>query len=177
MKEHELYLIMSSPTEIRNKNIEVIEKVLSEDYTVLVVTTNKPYDILKKNYEKNGILLDRIHFVDTVTKYAMGRDPQPVKNCRFINNPANLTDIGIAVTEMLKDLEGKKVCLVFDSVSSILIYISSQNITKFIHFVTNKLRLLNFAGFFLVGEKGMDPDVLVQLTTFVDAVVDVDKTP
>jgi hypothetical protein len=26
-------------------------------------------------------------------------------------------------------------------------------------------------------EKGLDPDVLVQLTTFVDAVVDVDKTP
>lgn len=177
MKEHELYLIMSSPTEIRNKNIEVIEKVLSEDYTVLVITTNQPYDILKKNYEKNGILLDRIHFVDTVTKYAMGRDPQPVKNCRFINNPANLTDMGIAVTEILKDLEGKKVCLLFDSVNSMLIYISSQNITKFIHFVTNKLRLLNFAGFFLVVEKGMDPDVLVQLTTFVDVVVDVDKTP
>lgn len=177
MKEHELYLIMSSPTEIRNKNIEVIEKVLSEDYTVLVITTNQPYDILKKNYEKNGILLDRIHFIDTVTKYAMGRDPQPVKNCRFINNPANLTDMGIAVTEILKDLEGKKVCLLFDSVNSMLIYISSQNITKFIHFVTNKLRLLNFAGFFLVVEKGMDPDVLTQLTTFVDAVVDVDKTP
>jgi KaiC/GvpD/RAD55 family RecA-like ATPase len=125
MKEHELYLIMSSPTEIRNKNIEVIEKVLSEDYTILVITTNQPYDILKKNYEKNGILLDRIYFVDTVTKYAMGRDHQPAKNCRFINNPANLTDIGIAVTEILKDLEGKKVCLVFDSVSSMLIYISS----------------------------------------------------
>jgi KaiC/GvpD/RAD55 family RecA-like ATPase len=168
---------MSSPTEIRNKNIEVIKKVLSEDYTVLVVTTNQPYDILKKNYEKNGILLDRIHFIDTVTKYAMGRDPQPAKNCCFINNPANLTDMGITVTEMLKDLEGKKVCLLFDSVNSMLIYISSQNITKFIHFVTNKLRLLNFAGFFLVVEKGMDPDVLVQLTTFVDAVVDVDKTP
>jgi KaiC/GvpD/RAD55 family RecA-like ATPase len=177
MKEHELYLIMSSPTEIRNKNIEVIEKVLSEDYTILVITTNQPYDILKKNYEKNGILLDRIYFVDTVTKYAMGRDHQPAKNCRFINNPANLTDIGIAVTEILKDLEGKKVCLVFDSVSSMLIYISSQNITKFIHFVTNKLRLLHSAGFFLVVEKGLDPDVLVQLTTFVDAVVDVDKTP
>jgi hypothetical protein len=174
MKEHGLYLIMSSPNEIRNKNIELIGKVVSEDYFVLVVTTNLPYDILKKNYEKNGIPLDRIHFVDTVTKYAMGRDPPPANNCRFVNNPANLTDIGIAVTGALKVLEGKKVCLLFDSVSSMLIYQSSQNITKFIHFVTNKLRLLNFAGIFLVVEKGLDPDVLDQLTTFVDVVVDVD---
>ena len=67
----------------------------------------------------------------------MGRDPLPADNCRFVNNPANLTDIGIAVTEELKVLEGKKVCLLFDSVSSMLIYLSSQNITRFIHFVTN----------------------------------------
>jgi archaellum biogenesis ATPase FlaH len=96
---------------------------------------------------------------------------------RYVNNPANLTDMGIAVTKLLKELSGKEVCLLFDSVNSMLIYISSQNITKFIHFVTNKLRLLNFTGIFLVVEKGLDPDVLVQLITFVDAVIDVDKIP
>jgi KaiC/GvpD/RAD55 family RecA-like ATPase len=177
MKDHELYLIISEPAEIRNKNIDLIEKLLPKDYYILVITTNQPYEILKKNYEKAGIPLERIYFVDTVTKYALGRDPQPAKNCRFVNNPSNLTDIGIAATEALKDLEGKKVCLLFDSVSSMLIYISSQNITKFIHFVTNKLRLLNFAGIFLVVDKGIDPDVLNQLTTFVDVVIDSDKIP
>jgi KaiC/GvpD/RAD55 family RecA-like ATPase len=175
MKDHKLYLVISAPAEIRNINTELIENLLSENYYVLVITTNQPYEILKKNYEKTGIFLDRIYFVDTVTKNAIGRDPQPAKNCRFINNPADLTGIGIAVTETLKDLEGKKVCLLFDSVSSMLIYISSQNITKFIHFVTNKLRLLNFAGIFLVVEKGLDPDVLDQLTTFVDVVIDSGK--
>jgi KaiC/GvpD/RAD55 family RecA-like ATPase len=175
MKDHELYLILSAPTEIRNKNIDLIKKLLPENYYVLVITTNLPYEILKKNYEKAGIAVDRILFVDTVTKYALGRDPQPAQNCRFVNNPANLTDIGIAATEALKDLEGKKVCLLFDSVSSMLIYLSSQNITKFIHFVTNKLRLLNFAGIFLVVDKGIDPEVLNQLTTFVDVVIDCDK--
>jgi hypothetical protein len=150
---------MASAAEIRNKNIELLQKVVAEEYYVLIVTTNQPFDILKKNYEKNGVPLDRIQFIDTVTKYAVGRDLQPVKNCRFINNPANLTDIGIAMTEILKYLEGKKTCLLFDSVNSMLIYISSQNITKFIHFITNKLRLMNFSGIFLVVEKGLDPDV------------------
>jgi hypothetical protein len=177
VKEHGLYLIMASAAEIRNKNIELLQKVVAEEYYVLIVTTNQPFDILKKNYEKNGVPLDRIQFIDTVTKYAVGRDLQPVKNCRFINNPANLTDIGIAMTEILKYLEGKKTCLLFDSVNSMLIYISSQNITKFIHFITNKLRLMNFSGIFLVVEKGLDPDVLVQLTTFVDEVIDLDKIP
>jgi hypothetical protein len=34
-----------------------------------------------------------------------------------------------------------------------------------------------FPGFFLLKKKSLDPDVLVQLTTCVDAVSDVDKTP
>jgi hypothetical protein len=175
MTDHKLYLIISSPSEIRNKNIELIEKILVEGYYVLVVTTNQPCIILKKDYEKNGIPLERIYFVDIVTKYAMGRDPQPAENCWFVNNPANLTDTGIAIAQMLQLLEGKKVCLLFDSVSSMLIYLSSQNIIKFIHFITNKLRLLNFSGVFLVVENSLDPEMLVQLTTFVDTVIDIDK--
>ncbi len=175
MKEHELYLIMSSASELRNRNIELIRKVTGEGYYVLVITTNQLYDVLRRNYEKNGIPMDKIWFVDAVTRYALGHDPAPVKNCRFVNNPANLTDIGIAVSETLKDLQGKEVCMLLDSVNSMLIYLSSQNITKFIHFITNKLRLLNFTGIFLAVEKGLDPDVLTQLTTFVDEVIDLDK--
>ncbi len=56
MKEHGVVSYHVITNEIRNKNIELIGKVVSEDYYVLVVTTNQPYDILKKNYEKHGIL-------------------------------------------------------------------------------------------------------------------------
>jgi hypothetical protein len=53
-----------------------------------------------------------------------------------------------------------------------LIYLSSQNISKFIHFVTNKLRLMDISGIFLAVEKGLDPMLMTQLTTFVDTVID-----
>jgi hypothetical protein len=91
---------------------------------------------------------------------------------RFINNPSNLTDMGIAVTDMLKEHSGEKICILFDSVSTMLIYLSSPNISKFIHFVTNKLRILNISGIFLAVEKGLDPQLLSQLTSFVDNVID-----
>jgi KaiC/GvpD/RAD55 family RecA-like ATPase len=177
IRDEEIYLIMASASDIRNENIELIKMLLAKDYHVLVITTNQPYDILKKNYEKRGIAMEKIFVIDTVTKYAMGRDHELVKNCRFINNPADMTSIGIAVTESLSVLKEKKVSLLFDSVNSMLIYISSQNITKFVHFITNKLRLMNFSGIFLAVEKGLDPDVLTQLTTFVDEVIDIDKIP
>ena len=175
INDEEIYLIMASAAEIRNKNIELIKMLLAKDYHVLVIATNQPFDVLKKNFEKSGIPLEKISVVDTVTKYAMGHDHDPESNCRFVSNPADLTAIGIAVTESLAGLKGKKVSLLFDSVNSMLIYISSQNITRFIHFVTNKLRLMHFAGIFIAVEKGLDPDVLTQLTMFVDTIIDMDK--
>jgi KaiC/GvpD/RAD55 family RecA-like ATPase len=175
MKEPHLYLIIAPPADLRNKNIELIRELDEEGYFVMVITTNQLCDVLKKNYGANGIRLDRIWFVDAVTKYAMGREPPPAKNCRFVSNPGHLTDLGIAITETLKELSGKKVCLLFDSVNAMLIYLSSRNITRFMHFVTNKLRLLNVAGIFLAVEKGLDPDLLVQLITLVDEVIDTDK--
>ncbi|MCK9579698.1 MAG: hypothetical protein M0Q92_04520 [Methanoregula sp.] len=177
LKDEELYLLIASAAEIRGKNIELIKVLQAKNYHVLVITTNQPYDILKKNYEKAGIPMEAITIVDTVTKHAMGHEHEPVKNCRFVNNPADMTSIGIAITESLSGLKDKKVSLLFDSVNSMLIYISSQNITKFIHFITNKLRLMGFSGIFLAVEKGLDPDLLTQITTFVDKVIDVDKMP
>lgn len=177
LEDNNLFLFMASPQEIRQKNIDLIREIIGNGYSVIVVTFNQPYEVLRKSYEKSGIALDRIYVIDTVTRYALGRDPGTVKNCRFVANPGNLTDIGIAVTEMLKEVEGERICLLFDSVNAMLVYISSQNITRFIHFVTNKLRLLNFSGIFLAMEKGLDPDVFTQLTTFVDQVVDSDTPP
>lgn len=173
--DKEIYLIVASAGKIRDKNIELIKVLQARDNYILVITMNQPYDVLKRNYEKNGITMDKIIIIDTVTKYAMGRDHEPVSNCRFVNNPGNLTDIGIAVTVALGSLKGKKVSLLFDSVNAMLIYISSQNITKFIHFVTTKLRLMNFSGIFLAVEKGLDPDVFSHLISFVDRVIDVDE--
>jgi len=53
-----------------------------------------------------------------------------------------------------------------------LIYLSSSNISRFIHFVTNKLRLTDVTGIFLAVEKGLDPMLMTQITTFVDSVID-----
>jgi len=172
--ENKLCLVMTSATGIRNKNIEVIKAAVDTDYYLIVVTTNQLAGILKKNYDKHGIPQEKIYFVDAVTKYAGGTNLPQMKNCRYISNPGNLTDMGIAIIESIKELEGKKTCLLLDSINSMLIYIPSHHITKFIHFVTNKLRIQNLSGIFLLVEKGIDPNVLSQLTTFVDEVIDAD---
>jgi hypothetical protein len=170
--QKKLFLVMSAADKLKMKNIEIIRQLVSKKHPVIVVTTNQPSAMLVKNYESGGIDVSQIYFVDAITKYALGKVPSDVKNCKFVNNPANITDIGIAITEILHKFPDEKPCILFDSVSTMLIYIPSINISKFIHFVTSKLRLLDSPGIFLAVEKSLDPLLMTQLVTFVDEVID-----
>ena len=167
-----IFLILASPASLRQRNIDVIMQISALGYHTIVVTTNFPYTVLRKLYGESGVDLDSVSFIDTVTKASIGTATDIPGVVRYVTSPANLTDMGIAVTEELKEKTGKKVCILYDSISTMLIYLTSPNISKFIHFVTNKLRLMDISGVFLAVEKGLDPMLMSQLTTFVDTVID-----
>ena len=172
LEQKKIFLILATPGSIRDRNIEIIKEISGLGIHTVVITVNFPYSILSKLYSQNGIPPESVSFIDAVTRHSIGNAQNIPGVVRYINNPANLTDLGIAVTEVLKEQSGKKVCIMFDSVSTLLIYLSSANISKFIHFVTNKLRLMNISGIFLAVEKGLDPMLMTQLTTFVDNVIE-----
>lgn len=167
-----IFLILTSAGNIRQQNIDLIREVSQQGYHTIVITTNFPYSILTKLYQEEGIDLADVSFIDAVTRNSIGAAENIRGRVRFINNPADLTDLGIAVTEVIREHTGKKVCILYDSISTMLIYLSSPNISKFIHFVTNKLRLMNISGIFLAVEKGLDPMLMTQLSTFADQVID-----
>ena len=169
-----IFLVLSSPQAIRQRNIDLIREISALGFHTIVITTNFPYDILTKLYQAEGVDPSSVSFIDAVTLNSLGNAKDIPQVVRYVNSPGNLTDLGIAVTEALKEHSGKKICILYDSVSTMLIYISSANISKFVHFVTNKLRLMNISGIFLAVEKGLDPLLMAQLTTFVDMVVDSD---
>ena len=172
LEKRQIFLILASPASLRQRNIDVIMQVSALGYHTIVVTTNFPYTVLRKLYGESGVDLASVSFIDTVTRASIGTVTDIPGVVRYINSPSNLTDMGIAVTEELKEKTGKKVCILYDSISTMLIYLTSPNISKFIHFVTNKLRLMDISGVFLAVEKGLDPMLMSQLTTFVDTVID-----
>jgi len=172
LEKKQLFLVLANPGDIRQKNIDLIKEISASGYHTIIVTINFPYSSLSKLYAENGVDLSTVSFIDAVTRNSIGSVENIPGVVRYVNNPANLTDLGIAVTEVLKEHDGKKVCILYDSVSTMLIYLSSPNISKFIHFVTNKLRLMDISGIFLAVEKGLDPMLMSQLTTFVDNVID-----
>ncbi|MDO9325967.1 MAG: hypothetical protein Q7T80_13540 [Methanoregula sp.] len=152
-------------------NIEVMKKILARGCTPLIITVNQPVKVLKKIYLREGIDTSRIYVIDAVTQYSGGVCEQSPQ-VKYVNNPANLTDLGIAITEVLKHMPETNKCILFDSVSMLLIHIPSATASKFFHFVVNKLKLSEVSGIFLCVEKGLDPLILSQMSSFVDKIVD-----
>ncbi len=138
----------------------------------IIICVNQPASFLMDFYGRNGIDTSRIFFIDAITQYATGSAPDNIENCKFVAKPNDLTAMGIAVTSILKKFEGEKTVIFLDSVNAMLIHSSSADLSKFIHFVISKLRIMNIAGILLAVEKGLDPVLLSQLTTFADDLVE-----
>ncbi|MDP3564767.1 MAG: hypothetical protein Q8R70_09790 [Methanoregula sp.] len=166
-----LYLMLSPPEQIHAMNIAVVKKILKQGCTPLIITVNQPFKVLTKIYTKEGIDTANFYVIDTVTQYSGGVCEENPR-VKYINNPSNLTDLGIAISEVLKKMPEKKKCIMFDSVSMLLIHIPSATASKFFHFVVNKLKLSDVSGIFLCVEKGLDPVILSQMSSFVDKIVD-----
>jgi KaiC/GvpD/RAD55 family RecA-like ATPase len=166
-----LYLMLAPPENIQAMNIAVMKKILNQGCTPLIITVNQPYKVLTKTYTKEGIDTSKIYVIDTVTQYSGGvLEENP--RVKYVNNPSNLTDLGIAISEVLKQIPDTRKCIIFDSVSMLLIHIPSATASKFFHFVVNKLKLSEVSGIFLCVEKGLDPVILSQMSAFVDKIVD-----
>jgi len=176
LEKKDLFLVLSNAADLRHINIEIVKTVTESGYYTIVITSNQPYSVLKKSYEKEEINTDSIFFIDTITKYALGNISEEYPNCNFLNTPGDLTNIGIAINNVLATKSGEKACIIFDSISAMLIYISPTSLARFLHYITNKLRLLEIKGIFLAVNKGLEPEFQVQLTTFVDTVITPDNS-
>lgn len=153
---------------------ELLRKVTECGYNTVIITVNNPSPVLKESYIKSGIDTDRIYFIDAVTRYTLGTVPKDEDgNVCFISQPGNLTDIGIELNKSLARLKGTKVCVIIDSISAMLIYVPPQTLTKFIHFVSNKLRLLHCLGIYLSVSNSTDPMLASQLRSFSDEFVEI----
>lgn len=169
-----LLLRLTTADRLKQDNIDIVKTMADKGYHVIIVTTNQPSEVLKKNYEKSGIDLSRLFFIDAITGYAIGTNPPAERGIRYISNPSNLTDLGIAITGAMTEFEDKHPCILFDSVSTMLIYLPSVNISKFIHYISNRLRLTETPGIFLAVGKGLDPMMISNLSTFMDDIIQSD---
>lgn len=167
-----IFLALSPSRQYRDNIIHLIREIQRKNFRTIFIAVNQPAAHLTERFVRDGIDVSRIYFIDAITRYAGGPATAPAGNCRYVGKPGDLTAMSIAVTDTLKNPGGEKTVIFLDSVNAMLIYSSSVDLSKFIHFVASKLRILNISGIFLAVEKGLDPVLVSQLTTFADVTIE-----
>lgn len=166
MKDNDILLIAFGENYPREL-INIIKKIEKQEGEICYVTLNKPYCTLIELFKKNKINIDKFRFIDCITLSVKKAETE--KNCIFISAPYALTGINIAITEAIKSQNFK--FLIFDSLSSLLIYEKMLHITEFIHSIINGLRIHKTKGIFIISKGDIDATEMKDLNMFVDKIV------
>jgi len=140
---------------------------------ICYVSLNKPYEHFVKSFESENIDLDKFYFLAIKSKPT---DKIITGNCTLIKSISSITELNLAITTALK---AKNIdCLVFDSLSTMMIYHDVMTVTKFIHQMILNVRSSNCTGVFTCLVEDIKTSVIRDVSMFADKIVDLaaDKT-
>ncbi|MHB9287009.1 hypothetical protein ACKVMT_08205 [Halobacteriales archaeon Cl-PHB] len=97
-----------------------------------------------------------------------------------VENPGDLTGIGIELSEMLSGIasaaeEGQQLVVCFDSVTSLLQYADLQRTFRFLHVVTGRVKTVGGVGHYHLDPEAHDSQTLATLKGLFDAVAEVEE--
>lgn len=154
------------PNELYTKNIREIAKQLGDSYSkICYVSLNKLYNALTKTMAGSNIDIKKFFFIDGITKTAIS-DPGNIPNCDFVSGPDKLTELGISIQKNVA--AQKSEVLLFDSLSTLLVYKQVQIVKQFVHSIVGQVSAANCVAVFTCLEGNTENDLIKDLSMFVD---------
>jgi archaellum biogenesis ATPase FlaH len=151
--------------------LDVLSDMARSDWSILYVSLNRPYSSMIKIFGEKGISPSRMHFVDAITKTA--EIPGECDQCDYVSSPGSLTELSVNISRLLDN--GQYNLLIFDSLSTLLVYESDTTIAKFVHFLMAKVRVAGCSALFTCLKQDSDSILIKDINMFADKVIDFEK--
>ncbi|MBR9691052.1 hypothetical protein GOV08_05205 [Candidatus Woesearchaeota archaeon] len=149
--------------------IDEVVKEISENFRkILFVSLNNLYNPLKRRLEKIGTDLRKFTFIDCVTKTAVPQ-PQEHDDCIYVSSPSALTEISIAITKTIQNTYPD--IIIFDSLSTLLIYEDAMTSGQFVHSLTNKINAFGISAVFTILDAEKEQALIKDLNMILDKVI------
>jgi KaiC/GvpD/RAD55 family RecA-like ATPase len=173
-KRSSIILFITSSKKYVEANLRILDYLVNKrGLQGIYITVNRPYRSIKALFEENNISPESMFIIDIITK-AVGGKEEDASNCIFLDSPANLTDLTIALHQAVELFGDKEKFIFLDSLSTLLIYNKVSTISKFAHFLTGKIRLWKCYGVIISIERETDVELISQLNQFCDATIRVE---
>lgn len=151
--------------------IELVRLFQKDGSEGIYFTINKAVEGLCALLEHSQVDCSKIHFVDAITNVA-GRKEVYTKNSYYLESPTDLIEIDTKIDELLSQPNTKRNFLVFDSISTLLIYNHPEAVEKFCHSLIGKIRGKKVRAVFLMVRSEKDKGTLEAISQFCDKAIE-----
>jgi len=150
----------------------------SETNVLVVTFGDTPQEWVEDWMDSVGVAPVRGGVVSIGQAEAAVEDPSWA--AKTVENPSDLTGIGIELSELLSGMataadDDEYLVICFDSITSLLQYADLQHAFRFLHVVTGRVKTANGVGHYHLDPEAHDQQTLATLKGLFDAVVDVDE--
>ena len=154
---------------------DYIRTGLGKKFPVIFVSTDTASEEVKKELVKNKIFYSKnMRFVDCYSQQA-GNNLTNTSDTIRVSGPLALNEISIALaqieTELFNISEGH--CIVFDSLSTLLMYSNAQMIGRFLQVLIAKIRQAGGSVVFTLEEGMHDPKDMVTIEHLMNGIIHV----
>ena len=131
------------------------------------ISASKPHNQIKKVLAEKGIPIEKVKFVDCITR-ASGGVTEKSENVVFVENPASLEEISMYSDKLMASIPDEQKFLFIDSVSSLLIYNDERSIEELTHFLVNQIRADGIGGAILSTNESSTENIIKRLIPSCD---------
>lgn len=142
----------------------LIRQAVRDYKRICWVSINNPYEYLVESLKAKKIDPNKFFFIDCISAVARLKMP-PAKNYTLVSSPAALTEIDVAISKCYQTF--KPEFILFDSLSTLLIYLPNATITRFVQRMINKVKGGGSIGIFLCTPES---DLIREVAMFVRAI-------
>lgn len=162
--------VLIIPNNKYTDNLNEVSARFSKDYKACVyVSLNTIYSSLDKRLKSKKIATGKFFFVDGMTKSIDPRSEES-RNCVYISSPSALTELSIALGKLIDSRSFDSI--IFDSLSTLLVYNKSDPVGKFVHSLVNKIKSAGMTAVFTALEGDAKSDLIKEISMYVDNIYD-----
>jgi len=166
LDENQTVLLLMPSAEYNDVLVETMKKISGG--SIVYVTLNKTNDSLEEMLKKKRINVKDTVFIDAISK-TIKKTPDQAERTYFCSSPGALTEISLAVSKFLKhDFD----YLIFDSLTSLLVYQKKAPVGKFVSSLINKIKQSKTKAIFYALSVKEQSALIEQAGSFVDKVID-----
>jgi len=127
--ESKFTLVLMDEEQYERKLLDMVRKVHEKSSKICYICLSRPYTDIVEMLSEKGITTDKFFFIDVLSSHYGSK--KNVENCIFVEDPSKIVNIQVAIAKAIA--EHNCDYLIFDTISSLLMYEQNHDIVKFTH--------------------------------------------